>query len=243
MNVQCMINADDFGLSNSCTNAICEAFEKNLITDTTMVANGESYEYALQCIGKYHLKNRVGIHFNLTEGEPLTNLIKQCEMFVSDGKFHGKINRLKPLSKKEKAAVFEELDAQVKKMIGDGIHITHADSHHHIHTGLFIAPSVIQVCNKYGIKAIRIHRNIGNITWYKKIIKNLFNRWLKQNGFQTAKYFGSIFDIEVELKDCKKLDDVEIMVHPDYDRDGMLIDRVDECDGIPVGKELHRLEV
>ena len=34
-----IINADDFGLSESATNAITEAFRKGLISDTTMLAN------------------------------------------------------------------------------------------------------------------------------------------------------------------------------------------------------------
>lgn len=37
-----IINADDFGQTESCTRAIYEAFQKGLITDTTMVANGEA---------------------------------------------------------------------------------------------------------------------------------------------------------------------------------------------------------
>lgn len=41
-----IINADDFGQTESCTKAIYEAFESGLITDTTMVANGDAMELA-----------------------------------------------------------------------------------------------------------------------------------------------------------------------------------------------------
>ena len=36
-------------------------------------------------------------------------------------------------------------------------------------------------------------------------------------------------------------DDLEIMVHPDFDRNGELIDRTGFSDGYPVGKRLTRL--
>ena len=64
-----IINADDFGLNPSCTEAICKAFKNSLITDTTMVANGTVFEEAVDYIQKYQLQGKVGIHFNLTEGK------------------------------------------------------------------------------------------------------------------------------------------------------------------------------
>ena len=42
-----IINADDFGLNEHCSLAIAEAFKKGLITDTTMVANGEYFDDAV----------------------------------------------------------------------------------------------------------------------------------------------------------------------------------------------------
>ena len=73
------INADDFGLNSSCTKAICEAFEKKLITDTTMVANGKNFDEAVVSIKREKMDGKIGIHFNLTEGSPITSKIKDCD--------------------------------------------------------------------------------------------------------------------------------------------------------------------
>lgn len=221
-----VINADDFGLTESCTKAICEAFERKLITHTTMIANGKAYEFALSCIEEYQLQDKVGIHFNLTDGVPLTEPIKECKAFVTNGVFHGKINRLKPLSKVEKQAVYEELEAQMKRLKKDGLKILRADSHNHIHTSIFIAPLVIDVCKKYEVLNIRIHRNIGEIPKYKKIVKNLYNIWLRKQGFQTTQYFGLIEDIKQESIKGKRIEQLEIMVHPDYSVKNELIDTI-----------------
>lgn len=229
-----IINADDFGLNESCTKAICQAFSESLITDTTMVANGTAFVEAVECIQKLGLQNKIGIHFNLTEGKPLTRAIASMPSFSENGAFHGKINRVKQLSKAEKSAVYEELSAQVEKLEQAGIEITHADSHHHIHTGIFIAPLFARVCKEHGINKVRLHRNIGSISKVKRIVKKLYNHWLHTEGFKTTEFFGSMEDVE-----CVGVrDDLEIMVHPEFDQHGKLIDKVDELYGHAVGRQL-----
>lgn len=232
-----LINADDFGLNSSCTEAICEAFDKELITDTTMVANGEAFQKALDAIEQHDLHNKIGIHFNLTEGMPLTEEIRKLESFADDGYFHGKINRIRPLSKVEKKAVYEELTAQAKRLKSVGVKISHADSHHHIHTGLFIAPIVVRVCKEQKIKKIRLHRNIGSISFLKRIIKKIFNVWIGLNGFKTVKYFGSMEDVEL----TGIMDNLEIMVHPEYNFKRELIDKTNVENGIADGSLLKKL--
>lgn len=233
--IRITINADDFGLNPSCTGAICIAFSNGLITDTTMVANGSSFENAVDYIQNYQLQEKIGIHFNLTEGKPLTDEIVSLPIFCSDGIFHGKVNRLKPLNRQEKAAVYKELSAQIEKIEQESIIVTHADSHHHIHTGIFIAPIVVRVCKEHGIKKIRLHRNIGSIALVKKIVKKLYNCWLQIHDFETTTYFGSMDDV----RQVGVLDNLEIMVHPEFDGNGILIDKTAELEGRSVGKPLE----
>ncbi|MBR4173293.1 MAG: ChbG/HpnK family deacetylase [Clostridia bacterium] len=230
-----IINADDFGLNERCSMAIAEAFSKGLITDTTMMASGDFFDGAVSLCREKGFDNRIGIHFNITEGTPLTDDIKNFRRFTENGKFHGRINRLKPLSKAEKNAVYEELSAQIARIEGTGLKITHADSHHHIHTAVFIAPVVIKVCREHGVAKIRLHRNIGDISLPKRLVKKAYNSFLHKKGFITTRFFGSMEDLGSEL------DNLEIMVHPDYDKDGNLIDRIDEAGGYPIGKELKKI--
>lgn len=232
-----IINADDFGLSDSANRAISAAFSGRLISDTTMMANGEAFGEAVTIANENGFSDKIGIHFNLTEGVPLTEDIKKYPSFCKKGVFHGTINRLKPLSKSEKAAVYRELSAQVQRIKTAGLNIDHADSHHHIHTAVFIAPVVFRVCGENGVNKIRLHRNIGSIPSYKKVIKNLYNKNLRKKGFLTTEYFGSLEDIRDVLPEK-----LEIMVHPDYDETGVLIDRRNFADGSPAGVPLPSLE-
>ena len=229
-----IINGDDYGLNERNSRAIADAIDRGLITDTTMLANIEYFGEAVRMAEERGFTDRIGIHFNLTFGEPLTEDVKACPAFVTDGRFNKQYNRLTPLSKAEKAAIYKELTAQVEKIERAGIKINHADSHHHIHTAVFIAPIVAKVCREHGITKIRLQRNLGNISAVKRFVKKRYNRWLMKQGFTTTRYFAYVIDIA----DGEIPDNTEIMVHPDYDKDGVLIDRRDMDGDHPIGYEL-----
>lgn len=232
-----IINADDFGLNKHCSKAIAQAFHEGKITDTTLMATGGYFDEAVVLAKEQGFIDKIGIHLNLTEGEPLTEDIKACPRFVTDGRFNKAYNRSKKLTGEEKDAIYKELTVQVEKIQKADIKITHADSHHHIHTGIFIAPIAVRVCKEHGIGKMRLHRNIGNISGIKMFIKKKYNKWLCKQGFKTTVFFGSLRDIE----NADLPENCEIMVHPDFDKNGDLIDRHGVEDGFPIGDKLPDL--
>ena len=232
-----VINADDFGLNEYCSKAIAQAFKEGLITDTTMMATGEYFDDAVVLAKEQGFIDKIGIHLNLTEGEPLTEGIKNCPRFVTDGRFNKGYSRTKKLTGEEKDAIYKELTAQAEKIQKAGIRIAHADSHHHIHTAIFIAPIAVKACKEHGITKMRLHRNLGQINAIKRFVKKRYNRWLRKQGMITTDYFAYPMDIEnIEIPDS-----TEIMVHPDFDKNGVLIDRHGVEDGFPIGDKLPDL--
>ena len=110
------INADDYGWSKSCSLAILEAYEKKYITTTTMMSTGAFFDEAVKLIKDSGLKDHVGIHFDLTEGYPLTSRIRNEPFFCdSNGAFHMHVNWHVPLNIKQKDCVYEELCAQAER--------------------------------------------------------------------------------------------------------------------------------
>ena len=233
-----IINADDFGLTESCSRATIQAFKENLISSTTACANGEYIEKAYKLACDNRLIDNIGIHINLTEGHPLTENIKNDSFFCQNGKFHGHINRLKRPTKKRLSELKDEITSQVERLKDIGFNLTHADSHHHIHTCVFFENTIKDVLFHYGIKKIRLHRNFGDIKFYKKIVKCLYNNKLHKQGFITTDKMGAVEDL-MKYPDIVGKYVCEIMVHPDFDKNGHLIDRIgwDE-EGYPFGKEL-----
>ena len=233
-----IINADDFGLNEHCSKAIAQTFREGLITDTTMMATGEYFDEAVELAKEQGFIDRIGVHLNLTEGEPLTEEIKRFPEFVTDDMFNKQYKRTKPLSKAAKDAIYIELTAQVEKIQNAGIQITHADSHHHIHTAIFIAPIVFQICKKYDITKIRLFRNIGKTYKTNRNVVDIFNRQLITQGFITTSYFAYVDDIILE--DIPN--NTEILLHPDYDVNGVLIDRRKTVNSFPVGTVFSDLD-
>jgi hypothetical protein len=64
----------------------------------------------------------------------------------------------------------------------------------------------------------------------KRIVKACFNAWLRRQGLQTVDYFGDLDSLEPAQPPCSDGIGYEIMVHPDLDANGKLIDRMDGRD-------------
>lgn len=228
-----IINGDDFGMNKRCTLAIAQAFGEGLITDTTIMANGEYFDYAISLAREQGFSDRIGIHFNLTEGAPLTRDILSVEAFVSGGYFHKAYTKApQPLTDTGRNAVYAELTAQARRLLDAGIDITHADSHHYIHNIPYLAPIVARVCCENGIGKVRLQRDLGSAVGFEEN-----NSSWRGQGFLTTAHFGKLSDvISGDIPD-----DTEIMVHPDLDIDGRLIDRRGMDGDIPTGDILRRL--
>ena len=237
-----LINADDFGLFDSGNSGIVRAFNENLISSTTACANGEFIEQAFKLACENGFSDKIGIHINLTEGTPLTDKIKSDSFFCKDGVFHGQINRLKKPTQEQLRELRDEVSAQIQRLKDIGFNLTHADSHHHIHTCVFFEDTIKDVLFKYGINKIRLHRNFGDIRFYKKIVKNWYNKKLRKQGFITTEKMGSLFDLE-KYPDTAKKFLCEIMVHPDLDKNGEVVDRIDwDKAGCPCGEKLSEIK-
>jgi predicted glycoside hydrolase/deacetylase ChbG (UPF0249 family) len=128
----------------------------------------------------------------------------------------------------EKAALAEEIRAQIRKCRSAGIPLTHIDSHHHIHTAWAVASIVIRVAKEEGIPCIRIARNLGrDSSVFKTAYKRIFNTKLKMLLLAATDYFGSIDDV-LEMKRCGSIQNIvrscEIMVHPRLNERDLLVE-------------------
>jgi predicted glycoside hydrolase/deacetylase ChbG (UPF0249 family) len=72
-----IVNADDFGMSAEVNRAIVEAFENNVISSTTLMANMPGFDEACELARRHRLVIKIGLHLNLTSGFPI--IISQFE--------------------------------------------------------------------------------------------------------------------------------------------------------------------
>lgn len=231
-----LINADDFGISDSVNLAIDYCFENNIIQRTSLIVNMDSSDSAVELAKEHGYSDKVGLHLNLIEGVPLSEPIRHT-IFCKNGIFNGQALRRQKnrffLSKQEQTAVVCELRMQIEKYIEYGLTLRHVDSHEHTHTNPSIFRLMFPLLKEYGFLSCRLSRNIPEceITGVKKIYKNIFNK--KVNAFNKKKqckqwnvtYFGSQKDVDKIATDIKfQKNSIEVEVHPNLGVDGKLKD-------------------
>lgn len=150
-------NSDDFGITESVTDAIIDTHLNGIMTSTTMMANMAGFEYAAKKAKEYPGLG-IGIHFNLTEGKPLTEISKIPDLVDAHGNFRSNaVQRKNFLYGKYKLAQIEmELKNQLENLLDNQVIPTHFDSHHHI-TGVPLAfKASANIAKQYHINKARI---------------------------------------------------------------------------------------
>ena len=224
-----IINADDFGLNSSANKAIVESFDNGYINSTTIMSNMPGFDEAIELAHKHKLMGKIGIHLNLTEGNPLIKNNEFLCLLFNTTNLKKKKRRLFFLSKEEKKIIFKELSSQIEKVQNNGIEITHIDTHHHAHEVWPITQIILDLSRTYHIRSIRILNNLNSSTSsYKNFYRNFVNGRIKLKDKNYSDFFGnqlqtfSHFKVNPSFCKSKKL---EIMVHPDYNN-GILIDKI-----------------
>jgi len=167
-------NSDDFGLTQSVTDAIIDTHLHGIMKSTTIMVNMEGTDYAINKAKEISTLS-VGIHFNLTEGFPLTEPHKIPDLLDENGCFKRNNEQRKNflLGKNKQRQVEIELKNQLEYLLDNGLKPTHFDSHHHI-TGTPVAfRASIEVAKKYKINKARI-TNID--FWYLNGYNNILTK-------------------------------------------------------------------
>jgi len=126
-----IVNADDFGLARSVSTGIIDVYQAGQLSSTTLMVNMPGTEEAVD-LAERHPGLGMGLHFNLTEGRPLTDA---RSLIDSDGAFllRGELIRRSIRGRVEPSEIARELTAQLDRFVSLGLTPTHLDSHQHVH--------------------------------------------------------------------------------------------------------------
>ena len=224
-----IINADDFGLNANVNEAIVYCFRNNLISNTTVLSNmGCSSEAAVSISKEYDFKDKVGLHLNLQEGVPMTEKIKSIPLFCSrDGHFKGihlpAVKKAMPafiLSKSEREALKEEIDAQLLWYLDHGFTEKHMDSHQSVHSWNVILDVVLPLFQKYGFKTMRkrVHRGGG-------VLVEAYEKAVNCRIPGSVIFLGDDYTTFKSVVGRAEKQVYELMTHPVF-RDGKCVDDI-----------------
>ncbi len=137
------MNADDFGLCGDVTRGILDAHANGQVSSTTLMVNAPGTDEAVEAAHR-HPALGVGLHFNLTEGRPLTEVPSLVD---GSGRFllRGDLVRRCLRRSVDPADITREFSAQLARIHDLGIVPTHVDSHQHVHMVPWILRGMVPV--------------------------------------------------------------------------------------------------
>lgn len=207
-----IITADDFGRDQACTTEIAKSLADGLITATSLMANGRSFDDACQLAHSLRLTDRIGVHLVLDEGPPVS---RAMDRYVNRDGHLSVWRRVRPLEPDLSRAIEAELSAQIERVLDRGIRPTHLDSHRHVHTGLTIGRLVVKLAKTYAIPYVRPARNLAHASNVAgTAYKWAFNRYLAWNVV-TADYFTDVVDFYRQDTQIPRCGLIECMAHLD----------------------------
>lgn len=211
---QVIVNADDFGLNEHTNAVILHAFQRGLISSATAMASMPAFKAACVLAQQPALRGRIGLHFNLTYGRPLSEAIATLPQFCNaDGEFDLGLSRKRLwLGRKARQAVEAELAAQWQRCLDNGLRPSHLDSHQHVHNLWPIGEILARFAAREGVP-IRLARNVGhNIGPAKRLFKTLLNQRLRQLARLTADHVCTPVDLRDGLAPRHGV--LEVVAHP-----------------------------
>jgi chitin disaccharide deacetylase len=153
-----IVNADDLGWTEGVNRGIAEAHGNGIVTSASLLANGAAFASGVE-LARATPALGVGVHLNLSDGEPVADRELVTTLLNNRGELEGKPESLL-LKLARRSVLLDEIerewDAQIQKVRDAGIEPTHLDGHKHVQMlpGLF--EIVLRLAKRHGIAAVRI---------------------------------------------------------------------------------------
>lgn len=199
-----IVNADDFGFTHDVNEGIVEAHRGGILTATTLMANGSAFDDAVRLAGE-HPTLDVGCHLVLVQGHSLLPPYGRLPATVYELARDATLGRI---------PVYEELAAQVRRIIDAGIRPTHLDTHKHAHLLPAVMRAVARIAREFRIPWVRLPIGIP-------LLNKGLRRIAQRQDCRTTDYFAGFrmtghYDTEALAHLIRTLPDgiTEFMCHP-----------------------------
>jgi chitin disaccharide deacetylase len=181
-----VVNADDFGFTRDVNQGIVEAHRQGILTATTLMATGTAFDDAVR-LARENPALDIGVHLVLVGEPPFPATVAQLTRAVAFGRLR----------------IYEELQAQVRRILDAGLEPTHLDTHKHTHLLPPVLEAVAQLSEEYKIPWVRRPFDFPltparrGITWAKRatsksltVVRGRFARVLARHGCRSTDHFA-----------------------------------------------------
>ena len=220
---QLIVNADDFGFTPDVNEGIVEAHRHGILTATTLMANGAGFDDAVR-LARDTPALDIGCHLVLIGGRSL----------VTGRALPLTVPQLLASLARRDLRPYDELAAQVRKILDAGIRPTHLDTHKHTHLAPPVLDAVARLGEEFGIRWVRrpfdfpLNALRGTVPRMKQLtsdamglLRRRFHRVLERHGCRTTDHFAG-FQITGRFRAAELVDllgaipegSTELMCHP-----------------------------
>jgi predicted glycoside hydrolase/deacetylase ChbG (UPF0249 family) len=222
---QLVVNADDFGFTPDVNRGIVDAHRGGILTATTLMANGSAFDDAV-ALARETPDLDIGCHLVLIGDRSL----------VSGRPFPATVAQLLAALARREIRPYEELAAQVRRILDAGIRPTHLDTHKHTHLAPPVLDAVARLGEEFGIRWVRrpfdfpLNALRGAVPRLKRatssalgLLRRRFHRVLTRHGCRTTDHFAG-FQITGRFRTAELVEllgylpggSTEFMCHPGY---------------------------
>jgi predicted glycoside hydrolase/deacetylase ChbG (UPF0249 family) len=187
-----VVNADDFGFTPDVNRGILAAHRDGILTASTLMANGEAFDDAVRLARETPTLD-VGCHLVLISGRsampphaPLPDSVPALLLALATGRIRA----------------YDELAAQVRKILAAGLKPTHLDTHKHTHLAPPVLDAVARIAEEFEIRWVRrpfdipltAARGGGMLkraaSGGLRALRGRFHRVLARHGCRTTDHFA-----------------------------------------------------
>ncbi|MFO0974450.1 MAG: ChbG/HpnK family deacetylase [Phycisphaerae bacterium] len=154
-----VFHADDLGLSHGFNEAIRLAHRRGLVTSTCLNPLGVAYRAAIDDVLPTCPDLGVGVHVNLVELRPLRPAERVDRIVDRAGRLHGYGPLMRACGAwRVRAQLLDEAEAQVERVLADGVRPDHLNSHRHVHMLPWLFEPFCRLAERYDIPFVRVAR-------------------------------------------------------------------------------------
>lgn len=221
-----VVNADDFGFTGDVNRGIIEAHQRGILTAATLMATGSAFDDAARLAAENPTLD-VGAHLVLTGGPSLA---------VAGSELPGSAPKLVAAIAARRIRIYDELAAQVRRILDAGIRLTHLDTHKHTHLAPPVLDAVARIAEEFHIRWVRRPFDLpltaarGGAPWLKRatsdglnLVRRRFERVLDRRHCRTTDHFAG-FQITGRFRTAELVrliralpeGSTELMCHPGH---------------------------
>jgi hopanoid biosynthesis associated protein HpnK len=152
-----IVNADDFGFTRGVNAGIVRAYQRGIVTSSTIMANGEAFEEAIE-LARANPGLGVGCHLAIVGGRSVAQPTEVASLVDENGALPATLTQLMMRLARGSVSIDEiasEFRSQVARVAQAGIKPTHLDTHKHSHIHPQVMEALARVAAEFGIKSVR----------------------------------------------------------------------------------------